>query len=99
MRVAQKIAAVALVIGLGTTIYGIVRTGEAANAATTKAKKAAATQIVDQSALTMARQLAQLADTPEEQALAKDVLRLADYEMDLAFDIALRDADAHPAPL
>jgi small-conductance mechanosensitive channel len=99
MRAAQKIGAAALVIGLGATIYGIVRAGEAANAATTKARKAAAAQVVDQSAMNTARQLAQLADTPEEQALAKDVLRLADYELDLAFDIALRDADAHPPEL
>jgi len=36
--------------------YGIVRSGESANAATTKAKKAAAGQLVDQSALATARQ-------------------------------------------
>ncbi|MBS1841483.1 MAG: mechanosensitive ion channel [Acidobacteria bacterium] len=99
MRVAQKSAALVLAIGLGATIYGIVRTGESANAATTKARKAAAAQPVDQSAMTSALQLAQLADTPDEQALAKDVLRLADYELDLVFDMALRDADAHPPAL
>ncbi|HWZ99169.1 MAG TPA: mechanosensitive ion channel family protein [Candidatus Dormibacteraeota bacterium] len=99
MRAAQRIAAFALVIGLGATIYGIVRAGESANAATTKAKKAAAAQPVDQSAMTSALQLAQLADIPDEQALAKDALRLADYELDLAFDMALHDADAHPPEL
>src|SRR5882724_1103156 len=99
MRAAQKIAAVALVIGLGTTIYGIVRAGEAASAATAKARKAAAGQVVDQSALATARQLAQVADTSEEQELAKEALRLGDYELDLAFDIALRNADAHPVAL
>ena len=99
MKASQKIAAVVLVIGLGGTIYGIVRAGEAANAVTTKAKNAAAAQVVDQSPMNTARELAQLADTPDEQALARDVLRLADYELDLAFDIALRDADAHPAEL
>src|SRR5215471_9886081 len=99
MRNAQKVAAVVLVIGLGGTVYGIVRSGEAASSAASKAKKAAAAQVVDQSPLNTARQLAQLADTPEEQALAKDVLRLADYELDLAFDIALREADAHPPEL
>jgi len=99
MRAAQKIAAVALAIGLGATIYGIVRSSQTANSATTKAKKATSELVVDQSAMNTARQLALLADTPEEQALAKDVLRLADYELDLAFDIALRDADAHPPEL
>jgi small-conductance mechanosensitive channel len=99
MRAAQKIAAVVFIIGLGGSIYGILRASEAASTATTKAKKAAAAQLVDQSALATARQAAQLADSPEEQALAKEALRLGDYELDLAFDIALRDADAHPAEL
>src|SRR5215470_19467829 len=99
MRAVQKIAAVALVAGLGATIYGIVRTGESATAATKKAKKAAAGQLVDQTALANARQLAQLADTPDEQEIAKDTLTLGDHELDLAFDIALRNADAHPVAL
>jgi len=99
MRLAQEVAAVALGVALGGTIYGIVRASESASAATTKANKAAAAQIVDQSALATARQLAQLADTPEEQALAKEALRLGDRELGLAFDIALRDVDAHPSEL
>jgi len=99
MRAAQKIAAVALVAGLGATIYGIVRTGESASAATKKARKAAAGQLVDQTALANARQLAQLADTAEEQEIAKDALTLGDHELDLAFDIALRNVDAHPVAL
>src|SRR5262249_43073206 len=99
MRAAQKITAIGLVIGLGVTIYGIFRAGEAAAAATTKVKKAAAGQLVDQTALANASQLAQLADAPEEQAIAKEVLTLGDRELDLAFDIALRNADAHPVAL
>src|SRR5258707_7119071 len=99
MRTAQKIVTAVLVAGLGATIYGIVRSGESANAANTKAKKAAAGQLVDQSALATARQVAQLADTPDEQAIAKEALTLGDRELDLAFDIALRDADAHPPVL
>jgi small-conductance mechanosensitive channel len=99
MRMAQKIVTAALVAGLAAAIYGIVRAGESADAAKSKANKAAAAQVVDQSPLKTARQLAALADTPEEQALAKEALRLGDYELDLAFDIALRDADAHPPEL
>src|SRR5579859_3238869 len=99
MRAAQKVGAIALAAGLGATIYGIVRNGEASAAATRKAKKAAAAQLVDQSALATARQLAQLADTPEEQELANAALKLGDYELDYAFDIALRNADAHPVAL
>src|SRR5215470_13583002 len=99
MRAAQKIAAVALIAGLGATIYGIVRTGESATAATKKAKKVAAGQLVDQTALANARQLAQFADTADEQEIAKEVLTLGDHDLDLAFDIALRNADAHPVAL
>lgn len=99
MRVAQKIAAIALVIGLGGTIYGIVRAGEAASAATTKSKKVAAGQLVDQTALANAHQLAELADSTDEQEVAKQALTLGDRELDLAFDIALRNADAHPVAL
>ncbi|GAC1641916.1 MAG: hypothetical protein NVS9B14_23560 [Candidatus Acidiferrum sp.] len=99
MRAAQKIAAVALGVGLCAVGYGIVRSGLSATAATKKAKRAAAEELVDQAPVLTARQLAQLADTPEEQALAKEALRLGDYELDLAFDIALRDADAHPPDL
>lgn len=99
MRAGQKIAATALAIGLGGTIYGIVRAEEAASAATTKAKKTAAGQFVDQSALATAMQLAQLADTPEEQEIVRQALKLGDHELDLAFDIALRNADAHPPAL
>jgi small-conductance mechanosensitive channel len=99
MRAAQKIAAVALGIGLAAIVYGIVRSGANASAATKKAKKAAAEELVDQSAALTARDLAKLADSPEEQTLAKEALRLGDYELDLAFDIALRDADAHPPDL
>src|SRR5438552_18700816 len=95
MRTAQKIVTAVLVAGLGATIYGIVRSGESANAANTKAKKAAAGQLVDQSALATARQLAQLADTPDEQVIAKQALTMGDRELDLAFDIAIREAVAY----
>jgi len=99
MRAVQKIAATALVIGLGATSYGIFRAGEAAAAATTRVKKAASSQLVDQMALANAHQLAELADTTDEQEIAKQALTLGDRELDLAFDIALRNADAHPVAL
>ena len=54
---------------------------------------------MDQAPFRTAQQLAQMADTPEEQELAKDALRLSDYELDLSFVIALQDAEAHPPDL
>jgi len=55
--------------------------------------------MVDQSPLTTAQKLAQLAASPEERTLAEQALRLGDYEVDLAFDTALRDARLHPPAL
>ncbi len=102
MRPAQKIAAVILVALLGATAYGLLRTGQPAplssdgngnHAAGTKAP------LVDQSSLRTAQKLAELADKPEEQALSKEAIRLADHELDLAFANAKRDAEAHPPAL
>jgi len=56
----------------------------------------AAAPLVDQKPLQTARALAPLAATPETQNYAHEALKLADYEVDLAFADALRDAAAHP---
>lgn len=97
MRV-QKIAAAGLLVALGVAGYGIFAPDHPSEAL---AKKASASQAVpvDQTPLKAAQQLAQLADTSEEQALAKEALRLSDYELDLAFNIALQDAEAHSPEL
>jgi small-conductance mechanosensitive channel len=58
-----------------------------------------ATDLVDQSTYATAQRLAQLAETPDEQAYVQSALRVADHELDLAFKAALRDADAHPPAL
>ncbi len=55
--------------------------------------------MVDQKPLQTARKLAALASTPEEQDFSHEALRLSDYEVDLAFADALREATEHPAPL
>jgi len=92
MRTAQKIAATGLIVALGAVGYGIF---ELDHPSTVLAKKkAAAAQVapVDQTPLKIAQQLAQMGDTPEEQELAKEALRLSDYELDLSFNIALQDA-------
>jgi len=46
--------------------------------------------------LQTAQQVAQLASTHEEKTLAQEALRLADYDVDLAFEEAIRDARLHP---
>jgi small-conductance mechanosensitive channel len=49
-------------------------------------------QAVDQTPLRTARSMAALAATREEQRYARQALRLADHEVDLAFAVALRQA-------
>ena len=58
-----------------------------------------ASSLVDQSPLKTAQLLAQSATTPEQRTLAQQALRLADFEVDLAFDTALREARLHPPSL
>jgi small-conductance mechanosensitive channel len=63
------------------------------------ARGAAQAQVVDQAPLATAQQLARLNTSAEEQALAQEALRLADYEVDVAFDSALHEAKEHPVAL
>jgi small-conductance mechanosensitive channel len=103
MKTTQKLAAAALVLLLGGTIYGLLRT---APRAVTPTKKGKGTQpavveapLVDQSPLQTAQRLAQMPISPEELPFAQEALRIADQEMDLAFAGALRDATEHPPVL
>src|SRR5579862_1049646 len=97
MRTAQKIAATALILALLAAAYGIFSLGRSAMVSATKKTSDAA--LVDQTPFKTAQQLAQLADTPEEQELAKETLRISDYELDQSFALALQDAEAHPPAL
>jgi small-conductance mechanosensitive channel len=51
---------------------------------------------VDQGSLQTARELSALAAGPQERQLAQDAQRVADHEVDLAFDSALRTASDEP---
>jgi small-conductance mechanosensitive channel len=53
---------------------------------------------VDMTQLQAAQSLAPLATGPDEQGLARDALRIADHEVDLAFNAALADAASQPPP-
>jgi small-conductance mechanosensitive channel len=103
MRPTQKVFAMTIVLLLGATVYGLIRTTEPPQIppSAEKGKPAPAAQQVqvDQSAIKTAQQLAPLATTPEERPLAQEALRLADYEVDLAFAAALRDATENPPKL
>jgi small-conductance mechanosensitive channel len=101
MNKSQKILGGIIVLLLGVSIYGFwisrepetVRVQQSAK----KPKNSNAT-VVDLSPLTVAQQVAKLADTPDERALAKEALHKADNEVDLTFDAAIHDALLHPQP-
>src|SRR5262249_19921084 len=101
MRATQKTAAIALLALLGLTGYGLYRTmdGPKVSAPHGKDKRALAAPLVDQTPFKNALQLAALAATEEESSLSKEALRLADYDVDLAYDAALSEARKHPPAL
>jgi len=88
-----------LIVLLGAVAYGFLRTGQPANTTAPKGAKGLQTALVDQSPMRTAQKLARLADTPDEQALSREAIRLADHEMDLAYESARRNAEAHPPVL
>jgi len=99
----QKTIAIVLVLLLGATVYGIIRTVEPPKvpASVSKGKTAVNLEqpLVDQTPLKTAQELAQQVTTSDERPLAQEALRLADYEVDLAYEAALRDAREHPPAL
>lgn len=98
MKRRQKIAALVLAFLALATVYGFWETREPGTPKVT-APQAAEKALVDQSPLTTAQQLAPLAATHEERTLAQEALRLADFDVDQAFDNALRRARLHPPQL
>jgi small-conductance mechanosensitive channel len=104
MKKRQEIAAIIILILVSFTLYAFWQTRQPSSSAINMVKVApnsntSASSLVDQSPLKTAQKLALLATTPEERALAQEALRLSDYEVDLAFDTALRDARLHPPAL
>ena len=103
MNKKQNIAAVFLILILGATVYGLIQTGQPPavprSIGGTEAADGTQAPIVDQSSLITAQKLAEFADKPEEQALSKEAIRLADHGLDLVYASAKRYAEAHPLVL
>jgi small-conductance mechanosensitive channel len=102
MKQIQKIAAIVLVLLAGFAIYGYWETRKPAQPVAsvgTNPIQAPEKALVDQSPLKYAQQLAQLGATHDERQLAQEALRLADFDVDQAFDNALRRARLHPPPM
>jgi small-conductance mechanosensitive channel len=98
MKRTQQIAAIVIVFLIGAALYGFWRTRNPA-ATTLESARAPEKALVDQSPLTTAQALAPLASFHDERTLAQEALRLADFDVDQAFDNALRRARLHPPPL
>jgi len=99
MKLRHWITVVALLALVVATVVGMVLTEGGQTVLPTRASKSASkqhTSLVDQRPLQTARKLAALASTPEERDFANEALRVADYEVDLAFTDALREATEHP---
>jgi small-conductance mechanosensitive channel len=98
MKARQWIAVAGLLALVVATVIGLFMTEGAQTVLPVRLKKpsAQAAPAVDQRPLQTARKLALLASTPEEQDFAHEALRLSDYEVDLAFADALREATEHP---
>jgi small-conductance mechanosensitive channel len=107
MKTFHKIAGVLLALLLIAAAYGIFRTRTTMLAVPTNSAAAeggaktstAQPQVVDQTPLKIAQQLAPLATLPGERELAAEAIRLTDHEVDIAFTAALRDAALHPPAL
>src|SRR5579872_6440604 len=55
--------------------------------------------LIDQHLMQTAQQMAAFAETPAEQVLSREALRLADHELDQSFATALREATTPAAPV
>ena len=103
MKPRNWITAIVLLTLVGVSILGLLWTREPAAgteiAAPKKKGAAAPMRRVDQKPLQTARRLAPLAVTVEEQLYARQALRLANHELDLAFAEALRQAVEEAPPL
>src|ERR1700727_1040931 len=105
MSILQKILATLLILLLLAAGYGLWATHDSSGAPVQQQSKTVVVShqspipVIDQHTLQVAQRLAQYADTPEEQAYAKQAVETADHELDLAFAAALHHLEAHPPPL
>ncbi len=98
MRKTQKIAAAVILVLVAITALGFWRTRQPSTA-TDNGSRQPSRPLVVLRPLKTAQQMAKMATTIEEQNLAKDALRVADRDVDLAFDESIREVRLHPPQL
>ena len=100
MKPKQRMTLVVLLALLAAAIAGLVLTRDTGNVPgrSRRTKRVHARDLVDQKPLETARRLAQMPAEREERPFIRRALRAADDSVDLAFETALHEAAAHPAP-
>ena len=100
MKHIKDLPAWALAALLSACVVGsfLTRETEANRTAAKKLPLSSPASLMDPRLLQTAQQMASLADTRDEQALAQEALRLSDHELDQAFASALREASAVVTP-
>ena len=101
MKPKQRITLAVLLALLAGTIAGLVWTRDTEMTASRarRSKRIRARDLVDQKPLETARRLALMPAEREERPFVRRALRAGDDAVDLAFETALHEAAAHPAPV
>ena len=99
MRRLNKAPVVILAILLAACIAAFFSTGDSVKVASQSRQSIGVSQAsIDESLLDTANKMAALAQTSEEQDLARQAAHVADDELDIAFAAALREAEAYRPP-
>ncbi len=98
MKSRQWLIAIGLLVLVLAAVIGSILTSDLGAPQSAQGSHPRRAPLVDERPLDTARNLAKLATSWEEKRFADQALRLADSEVDLAFDDALRDAADHPVP-
>jgi len=102
MSKAQKLAATVVAVLLALAAYGLYRTNKPFSVLRPGMfgqPTLPPDLVVDESPFTTAQTLAQLPNSPGEQRLSQEALRLSDDEVSLAFSAALQQVRDNPPPL
>ena len=101
MRPYQKFLAVLLVVLLGATVYALIHTGQRLGTPgdSSNASGAAFSSAVDQTPILTALKFAKMPLSEDELPFAQQALQIADRDMDVAYKVAKRELQDHPAPL
>jgi small-conductance mechanosensitive channel len=98
MKNRQWLIAIGLLVLVLVAVIGSILTSDLGAPQSAQSSHPRRAPLVDESPLNTARNVSKLATSWDEKRFADQALRLADSEVDLAFDDALRDAADHPVP-